>query len=227
MGRRLDAQHPALGGGRKLGEVQGADPAAIRARGGGLWRAGGARSGDGRGASGCATPATAGRPSAAAPSAPTACALGVDGLAGSADYHLSPDGQKEYDDIHEPRALAGERALMCQSPQNIEALCQQFPSLRESFCSDQAWAENLRVDGLDCAHLCVGDTFDVVGRDGQRRALQLEVASPRRPCSNVDKRHGKIYTQGGVRSYTSRTGTAGWFFRVLAEGELAQGDTCG
>ena len=118
-----------------------------------------------------------------------------------------------------------DRALCCQSPQQLEQLARDFPTLGASFRVPAAFGQNLTVDGLDCCSLCVGDVFVVEDTRGQRRSLLLEVSSPRRPCCEVDQNHGKIYKQSGVRAHCARTGLAGWFFRVKSPGQIALGDT--
>ena len=50
-----------------------------------------------------------------------------------------------------------------------------------------SFGENLHLDGGDSFHsgsVCVGDEFTFL-RDG-KAVLQVQVASPRRPCSHVD-----------------------------------------
>ena len=82
------------------------------------------------------------------------------------------------------------------------------------------------MDGLSCDSLCIGDVLHVYGPDGQRRGeLQLQVSQPRRPCAEVDKKHGRIYSQQGVRAECARTGLAGWLCRVLTPGEIGSGDS--
>ena len=70
---------------------------------------------------------------------------------------------------------------------------------------------------------------------------RLEVSSPRRPCrsqsraclrhrrrlipcSRVDQRFGRTFTEEGVRAEAARTGSAGIMLRVLQEGSVAVGD---
>ena len=156
----------------------------------------------------------------------TAVRLDRDGIVDSHEYHRTEDNLKEIEKSGgTPAANVGERGFLVQSLPQIEQLCKDFPEFSESMSVPCAWGENATVSTLACTNVCVGDAFHVFGPDGRKRLLELEVASPRRPCSNVDKRHGKRYNQRGVRAHTARTGLGGWFFRVLVEGDIMEGDT--
>lgn len=152
--------------------------------------------------------------------------LDKEGIIDSHEYHRTEDNHKEIEKSGGTAAVnVGERAFLVQSLPQIEQLCRDFPEFSETMSVPCAWGENATVSGpLACTTVCVGDVFHVFGPDG-KRSLELEVASPRRPCANVDKRHGKRYNQRGVRAHTARTGLGGWFFRVLVEGDVMKGDT--
>jgi hypothetical protein len=101
-------------------------------------------------------------------------------------------------------------------------------------------AENVYVAGNATATtLCVGDVLVVVGTAKRRRRtatardsdpphdarlLRLQVSSPCLPCSKVDQRLGRTWGGRGVRAHAARTGTRGWFARVLTPGALRDGD---
>ena len=103
-------------------------------------------------------------------------------------------------------------------------------------------AENIYVSGNATAEtLCVGDVLAVVVAGGKRRRgaaaadaagdaqqrggpLRLQVSSPCQPCSKVDQRLGKTWDGHGVRAHAARTGSRGWFVRVLVPGVLRDGD---
>ena len=79
--------------------------------------------------------------------------------------------------------------------------------------------------------LCVGDILRVTGsskkrkRQGKvRRTVVLEITSPRRPCWKVDTVFGETPGPSGVRALCATTGLAGFFCRVVEEGELDDGD---
>ena len=68
------------------------------------------------------------------------------------------------------------------------------------------------------------EDFTTMTKRRARGMLVIEVASPRRPCSSVDKRHGRTFTIHGSRAYCARTGFGGVLFRVIKEGTLREGD---
>ncbi|WP_219837483.1 MOSC domain-containing protein [Paenibacillus sp. R14(2021)] len=76
-----------------------------------------------------------------------------------------------------------------------------------------AFGENFTVTGLTEESLCIGDQVSV----GQ--AL-LQVSQPRQPCYKLGMKHGLPSLQLDVQ----QNGYTGFYFRVLAEGEIAQGD---
>ena len=146
-------------------------------------------------------------------------AVSADGLADSNEWHrASGKGAPRYEG--EPEAVRGERAVLIQSESHIATLCEEFPELRESFGAPGAFGENVLASGdtFDAKHVHIGDVFAVEGS-----TLLLQATSARRPCANVDIRHGKLYGNSGVRAFCARTGCAGCFFRVLRPGNLQTG----
>jgi len=142
--------------------------------------------------------------------------VSAEGMEGSTEWHRAPGkGAPRYEG--EPDDVKGERAILIQSESHIAALTEEFPELRESFAAPGAFGENIlaRGDLFDSKRVHLGDVFGVEGSK-----LLLQATSSRRPCANVDIRHGKMYGNAGVRAFCARTGYAGSFFRVLAEGAL-------
>ena len=80
------------------------------------------------------------------------------------------------------------------------------------------FGENVIVEGLNERNVCVGDRF--LAPSG----LQIQVASPRKPCSRIDQTLGQKYGLQGVRHHCLSQTRAGWFCRVLQPGTLAKGD---
>lgn len=75
------------------------------------------------------------------------------------------------------------------------------------------FGENLSIDGMLEADLCVGD----VHRIGSTR---LQVCQPREPCFKLALRFG----DNKMPKAMVRSGRAGWYYRVLEPGEIAPGD---
>eukprot|EP01062_Namystynia_karyoxenos_P002608 TRINITY_DN1091_c0_g1_i1.p1 TRINITY_DN1091_c0_g1~~TRINITY_DN1091_c0_g1_i1.p1 ORF type:complete len:439 (+),score=123.38 TRINITY_DN1091_c0_g1_i1:83-1318(+) len=152
-------------------------------------------------------------------------AVGLDGLCGSADWHSSERGQQKMGHLEHRR----DRAVLVQSSANRAALLsRQWDGLKRPLDAGSllpgSLGENIYVDGLPSAELCIGDRI-VAERQGRPTGLVFAVASPRRTCATVDAAHGGSFGDHGVRALCARTGLAGWFARVHSEGTLAEGDT--
>ncbi len=77
-----------------------------------------------------------------------------------------------------------------------------------------AFGENLAIAGLVEEGLCIGDSFRI-------GTAVLQVSQPRQPCRTLAARYGRAdFVKVVVDS-----GRTGWYFRVLAEGEVGPGDT--
>jgi MOSC domain-containing protein YiiM len=159
--------------------------------------------------------------------------VGMFGLEGSGEYHRSARSRQV-----QPISQASERALLVQSTVH-NTMIREYAGgdslLRHPLeeLVPGVWGENLLFggeregeEGLHSGNVCIGDRFDIVRRVGgeEEMACRLEVASPRRPCSKVDTRHGNTFTKHGIRAQCARTGHAGWFMRVIIEGDIMEGD---
>lgn len=76
------------------------------------------------------------------------------------------------------------------------------------------FGENLTLDGLDEAEVCVGDTFKL----GE---ATLEAVQPRQPCFKL----GIRFDDPGMVKRFLRSGRSGVYFRVIDEGRVQAGDT--
>lgn len=75
------------------------------------------------------------------------------------------------------------------------------------------FGENLCIEGLREADICVGD----VHRIG---SVRLQVCQPRQPCFKLALR----FSDNKMPKAMIRTGRAGWYYRVLESGETRAGD---
>jgi len=87
------------------------------------------------------------------------------------------------------------------------------------------FGENLRVEGVDVRGVAAGERWIVGDADARQRgaALVLEATGPRRPCATFARWVGGAQAQGWVRRF-SEAGRYGAYFRVLAPGEVREGD---
>lgn len=77
-----------------------------------------------------------------------------------------------------------------------------------------AFGENLTIEGLEEADLCVGDVH-LIG------TARLQVCQPRQPCFKFALRLGDPRAPKAM----VRSGRSGWYYRVLTPGTLQAGDT--
>lgn len=87
-----------------------------------------------------------------------------------------------------------------------------FPEHAAEF-TPGAFGENLTIDGLDEADMCAGDVHEIGG------AL-LQACQPREPCFKFALR----FNDERMPSAMMRTMRAGWYYRVLAEGDIRAAD---
>jgi MOSC domain-containing protein YiiM len=126
------------------------------------------------------------------------CLVGLDGIEG--DEHA------------DPRAHGGdEKAVHLFPVENHEALARAFPEARHLMPG--GLGENLSTRGITEDIACIGDIFAL-------GTARLQIGQPRTPCWKIDARCGVE----GVAAHVAEHGIAGWYFRVLTEGECTAGD---
>lgn len=122
---------------------------------------------------------------------------------------LGLDGDEQADLI----AHGGpEKAAYGYASSHYPAWRADFPAIADHFCAG-AMGENLTIDGLDEAGLCVGD-IHAIG------SVLLQVCQPRQPCFKFSLRHGEKRLPKAM----VRNGRSGWYYRVLAQGAIRAGD---
>lgn len=140
-----------------------------------------------------------GRGSAIAKSAVNGrCLLTAHGLAGDTQADRSAHGGRG-------------KALHQYPAEHHERLAAAFPTARD--LKPGGLGENLSTRGLTEKDVCIGDVFRL-------GAARIQVSQPRTPCWKIDHRTGCE----GVAAFIAEHGLAGWYFRVLEEGEVAAGD---
>lgn len=78
--------------------------------------------------------------------------------------------------------------------------------------SHGAFGENFTIAGLTEDDVCIGDTYAI-------GAARVQVSQPRVPCWKLARRWGLR----DLTALVARSGRTGWYFRVLAEGDVAAG----
>lgn len=87
------------------------------------------------------------------------------------------------------------------------------PAMAPSLSAPGAFGENFSVAGVTEADGCLGD---VVGLGNAR----LQLSQARQPCWKLGVRFGLPV----LPRLLQKTGRTGWYYRVLTEGEVRQGD---
>jgi MOSC domain-containing protein YiiM len=88
----------------------------------------------------------------------------------------------------------------------------EFPELASRFVPG-GFGENLTIDGMAEADLCVGD-IHAIG------TVRLQVCQPRQPCFKL----ALHFANSRLPKAMVRTGRSGWYYRVLTPGRLQAGD---
>jgi MOSC domain-containing protein YiiM len=106
-----------------------------------------------------------------------------------------------------------EKAVYGYSLENYSAWRVEYPQ-HASVLVPGGFGENLCIEGMREADLSVGD----IHRIGNAR---LQICQPRQPCFKLALRFGdKMMPKAMVRS-----GRAGWYYRVVEQGEIETGAT--
>lgn len=112
------------------------------------------------------------------------------------------------------RAHGGpEKAVHHYAGDNYARIAAALPQFADALTVGSI-GENISTFGIDEATVCIGDVFRL-------GSAVLQVSQPRRPCWKIDARYGA----SGVLRYVVDSGRSGWYYRVLAEGTAASGDS--
>ena len=75
------------------------------------------------------------------------------------------------------------------------------------------FGENLTIEGMTEADICVGDIHKI-------GTAILQICQPRQPCFKL----ALYFNDKRLPAAMVKSGRSGWYYRVLAEGELGPGD---
>lgn len=124
--------------------------------------------------------------------------LSADGLAGDTQADRRVHG-------------GGGKALHQFPAEHHERLAAAFPAAQN--LAPGGLGENLSTHGMTEEQVCIGDVFRLGG-------ARIQVSQPRTPCWKIDRRTACE----GVAAHIAEHGLAGWYYRVLAPGEIAASD---
>lgn len=104
-----------------------------------------------------------------------------------------------------------EKVLHQFCPTNYLTLAKHFPDGEFSVGSI---GENISVEGMDDATVCIGDIW-------QFGDVELQVSAPRAPCNKISLRYGIA----NLDRFVGERGITGWYYRVIKTGTISVGDT--
>ena len=119
----------------------------------------------------------------------------------------------EGDEVGNPRVHGGpEKAIYAYGAGAYASWIADHPEHADRLVPG-AFGENLLVDGLDEASVCIGDRWRI-------GSALVEVCQPRQPCSTLARWFGDPKM---VKAMV-RNGRSGWYLRVCEQGLMAAGD---
>ena len=105
----------------------------------------------------------------------------------------------------------GGKALHQYPAEHYARLAAAFPAAQHLVPG--GLGENISTRGMTEHDVCMGDVFAIGG-------ARIQVSQPRTPCWKIDHRTACE----GVAAFIAEHGLAGWYYRVLEAGEIAEGD---
>jgi MOSC domain-containing protein YiiM len=116
-------------------------------------------------------------------------------------------------DIQADRRFHGgpDKAIHHYAAENYRQLAARFPAA-VSLLRPGGLGENISTEGWDEDNVAIGDVFAA----GE---VAVQVSQPRSPCWKINARLG----EPDASRWIAEHGVTGWYFRVLAGGELAPG----
>ena len=105
-----------------------------------------------------------------------------------------------------------EKAVYAYATEHYPAWALDYPQHREKLVAG-GFGENLTIEGLLERDICVGDVHRV-------GSAMLQVCQPRQPCFKL----ALYFEDSRVPKAMVRNGRAGWYYRVVAPGEINAGD---
>lgn len=117
-------------------------------------------------------------------------------------------------DVQADRRVHGgpDKAIHHFPADHYPRLAGAVPDLAAEFVAG-AIGENISTCGLTERDVCIGDVFSL-------GSARLQLSQPRTPCWKIDKK----FRVEGLAQAIAAAGIAGWYYRVLAPGQVTAGD---
>lgn len=118
-------------------------------------------------------------------------------------------GDEQADRVHH----GGADMAVHHYPHDHYAYWRSFTGGHPLLEGEGALGENLSTLGLTEDRACIGDRYRL-------GTALVEISQGRKPCWKIDHRFGL----SGITAEVVRTGRSGWYYRVIEEGAVAEGD---
>jgi len=137
-------------------------------------------------------------------------AIGKQAVSGRIEVsRLGLAGDEQADSLHHGGI---DKALHHYPCEHYAAWAQELPEQAVLFQAG-GFGENLSTLGLDEDKVCLGDVFRI-------GSATIQISQGRKPCWKLNHRFGVSDMARRVQD----SGRTGWYYRVLAEGNIAQDD---
>ncbi len=97
--------------------------------------------------------------------------------------------------------------------EHYDAWRREYPSKADAFANNGAFGENISALGMTEENVFIGDIYKI-------GTVRLQVSQARQPCWKLNVRFGI----DGMALRVQETGRTGWYYRVLAPGQISGGD---
>jgi MOSC domain-containing protein YiiM len=118
------------------------------------------------------------------------------------------------DEQADPRHHGGpEKALHHYARDHYQTWLDEYPDINVDSLKVGGFGENISTTGLEEKDVCIGDVF----RFG---SAMVQISQGRQPCWKLNVR----FSWSKMAATVQKTGRTGWYYRVLQEGAVKEGD---
>ena len=118
------------------------------------------------------------------------------------------------DEQADPRHHGGpEKALHHYARDHYQTWLDQYPDINPNSLKVGGFGENISTTGVQEQDVCIGDTFKL-------GSATVQISQGRQPCWKLNVR----FSYPKMAAAVQKSGRTGWYYRVLDEGSVQQGD---
>ncbi len=118
------------------------------------------------------------------------------------------------DEQADPRHHGGpEKALHHYARDHYQTWLDEYPDINADALKVGGFGENISTTGLEEKDVCIGDVFRL-------GSAIVQISQGRQPCWKLNVR----FSWSKMAATVQKTGRTGWYYRVLQEGAVKEGD---